>query len=180
MKISKLLLVLALFLSGIFFAQEKDCLHEKNKKEIKEFHQKFDEINKKHQETFDKLSKEEKMKYFQKIKVDKILERLNLVEEKQKELKPLLDKYFEDTDGIMKAFNKLKKSSENLSNKEALEKLKESLDTAQKLLDNRKIYTEKFLEILTPQQVLEINNIEREMKDFFKKKHEHKKGKHKD
>lgn len=40
----------------------------------------------------------------------------------------------------------------------------------------RKEYTDKFLQVLTPQQVLQMNRLEKEMTEYFQK-HKEKKGK---
>ena len=45
--------------------------------------------------------------------------------------------------------------------------LNQSFDLGQQLLNNRKVYADKFLKILTPQQVLKLFNQEGRMSEKF-------------
>ena len=58
-------------------------------------------------------------------------------------------------------------SQENLSDAEAKKMLNQSFDLGQQLLNNRKVYADKFLKILTPQQVLKLFNQEGRMREKF-------------
>ena len=50
---------------------------------------------------------------------------------------------------------------------EAKKMLNQSFDLGQQLLNNRKVYADKFLKILTPQQVLKLFNQEGRMREKF-------------
>ena len=65
----------------------------------------------------------------------------------------------------------------NLTDEEAFRKINLGFEVAQKVLDNRKFYSKKLLEHLSPQQVLKIYKIEKDIKNSFK--HKHDKDKHK-
>ena len=60
---------------------------------------------------------------------------------------------------------KLSEDYENMSDEEAKRQLNESFDIGQQLLDNRKIYAQKFMKVLKPQQVLQMYQTEGKMRD---------------
>ena len=57
------------------------------------------------------------------------------------------------------------KNLENLSDEEATKRLNQSFDVGQQLLNNRRAYAEKFLKILSPQQVLTLFQTEGKMRE---------------
>ena len=71
-------------------------------------------------------------------------------------------------DDIMKKF-KSDIEKDSLTEQEAIEHIRKGLDVAQKLLDMRKEYTDKFLKVLTPNQVLKMNRVEKDMMLHLKK-----------
>ncbi len=54
---------------------------------------------------------------------------------------------------------------ENMSDEEATKQLNESFEIGQQLLDNRKIYAKKFLQVIKPQQVLQMYQTEGKMRN---------------
>ena len=54
---------------------------------------------------------------------------------------------------------------ENMSDEEATKQLNESFEIGQQLLDNRKIYAKKFLQVIKPQQVLQMYQAEGKMRN---------------
>ena len=86
--------------------------------------------------------------------------------EKQEAFKILLKEYLESQKTIKNKF-RADFSQENLSDAEAKKILNQSFDLGQQLLNNRKVYADKFLKILTPQQVLKLFNQEGRMREKF-------------
>ena len=123
---------------------------------------------------FEKMTHEEKMA-FKQLSVNKIIKELELSGEKKDIVEKLLSEYFKEQREI-KAFKSMG-AHENLTDEEALRKINLGFEVAQKVLDNRKFYSKKLLEHLSPQQVLKVYKIEKDIKDSFK--HKHDKDKHK-
>ena len=74
----------------------------------------------------------------------------------------------EKRDDIMRKF-KPDIEKDSLTEQEAIENIRKGLDVAQELLDMRKKYTDKFLKVLTPNQVLKMNRVEKDMMLHLKK-----------
>lgn len=140
-------------------------LAQKNEKDLKKEEAK---------EMLKNMSPDERMKFFHKVKIERVIKELNIPAENQEELRQLFREYSDSKRAIIGRFNP-NENIEQLSDKEARKKISEDLEIMQKVLDNRKKYTEKFLKKLTPQQVLKIFKIEHQMKEEFDKKHHHKK-----
>lgn len=111
-------------------------------------------------------------KFLEETKIKRILEELKIPEKDREETRKLFEQYFQQKNDLIKQFKKEKKKVEELSNEEARERIRASFETAQKMLDMRKEYTEIFLKKFTPQEVIKIHQIEKNMMDFVKKKHE--------
>lgn len=121
------------------------------------------------------LNPEERKKLFQEMRVEKMLSALEVEPAKKESFKNLLQQYFKRKEEIVKSFNAEKiKKEVKISNQEALKFLDKSFDTAQKILDYKKQFKQKFLEILTPQQVLQLYKLEKDMKDKIKGVHKEK------
>ena len=129
-----------------------------------------------HIHDFEKMTHEEKMAFIQQLNINKITKELELSGEKKEAVEKILGEYFTAKGDIIKAF-KPEDTHENLTDEEALRKINLGFEVAQKVLDNRKFYSKKLLEHLSPQQVLKVYRIEKEIKDSFK--HKHDKEKHK-
>ena len=94
------------------------------------------------------------------------IKNLQVPAEKQEAFKILLKEYLESQKTIKNKF-RADFSQENLSDAEAKKMLNQSFDLGQQLLNNRKVYADKFLKILTPQQVLKLFNQEGRMREKF-------------
>lgn len=94
------------------------------------------------------------------------IKNLGVPAEKQDVFKALLNEYLHSQKAIKNKFRP-DFSKENLSDADAKKMLDQSFDLGQQLLDNRKIYVDKFLKILTPQQVLKLFHQEGKIREKF-------------
>ena len=145
-----LLLLIAVFTgSQLSFAQE----------------QKYDWKNMKpeqRKEVIQKMSPQEKMSLLKQFRENMMVSELDVPQTDQPEFKTLYAEYQEKQNSIKSRF-KLSEDYENMSDEEAKRQLNESFDIGQQLLDNRKIYAQKFLKVLKPQQVLQMYQTEGKM-----------------
>ena len=88
---------------------------------------------------------------------------LDVPQTDQQEFKTLYAEYQEKQNSIKSKF-KSSEDYENMSDEEAKRQLNESFDIGQQLLDNRKIYAQKFMKVLKPQQVLQMYQTEGKMR----------------
>ena len=155
----KLLLTFSIALSVFLFAQKQPDFKSMSKEQRKEY--------------IKKLSPEERKKLLGELSVELrkrlILTELNLndiSEENKDAFLKIFDEYLESQKTIKNKF-RADFSQENLSDAEAKKMLNQSFDLGQQLLNNRKVYADKFLKILTPQQVLKLFNQEGRMREKF-------------
>ena len=170
----KLFFIFAIGVGVLGFAQKKNS-QDQHKKEILEkdrFSKDFDRMinfeKGKFEKEFKNISSEERRVFFRKVQVQRMMIELNLPIEKQEKAEKLFEKYLEKRDDIMKKF-KPDIEKDSLTEQEAIEHIRKGLDVAQKLLDMRKEYTDKFLKVLTPNQVLKMNRVEKDMMLHLKK-----------
>ena len=146
-----LLLLIAVFTgSQLSFAQE----------------QKYDWKNMKpeqRKEVIQKMSPQEKMSLLKQFRENMMVSELDIPQTDQLEFKTLYAEYQEKQNSIKSRF-KPSEDYENMSDEEATKQLNESFDVGQQLLDNRKIYAQKFLKVLKPQQVLQMYQTEGKMR----------------
>ena len=146
-----LLLLIAVFTgSQLSFAQE----------------QKYDWKNMKpeqRKEVIQKMSPQEKMSLLKQFRENMMVSELDVPQTDQPEFKTLYAEYQEKQNSIKSRF-KPSEDYENMSDEEATKQLNESFDVGQQLLDNRKIYAQKFLKVLKPQQVLQMYQTEGKMR----------------
>lgn len=146
-----LLLLIAVFTgSQLSFAQE----------------QKYDWKNMKpeqRKEVIQKMSPQEKMSLLKQFRENMMVSELDVPQTDQPEFKTLYAEYQEKQNSIKSRF-KLSEDYENMSDEEAKRQLNESFDIGQQLLDNRKIYAQKFMKVLKPQQVLQMYQTEGKMR----------------
>ena len=148
----KILLLLIAVFSGsqLSFAQE----------------QKYDWKNMKpeqRKEVIQKMSPQEKMSLLKQFRENMMVSELDVPQTDQQEFKTLYAEYQEKQNSIKSRF-KPSEDYENMSDEEAKRQLNESFDIGQQLLDNRKIYAQKFMKILKPQQVLQMYQTEGKMR----------------
>lgn len=146
-----LLLLIAVFTgSQLSFAQE----------------QKYDWKNMKpeqRKEVIQKMSPQEKMSLLKQFRENMMVSELDVPQNDQTEFKTLYAEYQDKQNNIKSRF-KPSEDYDNMSDEEATKQLNESFDVGQQLLDNRKIYAQKFLKVLKPQQVLQMYQTEGKMR----------------
>ena len=146
-----LLLLIAVFTgSQLSFAQE----------------QKYDWKNMKpeqRKEVIQKMSPQEKMSLLKQFRENMMVSELEVAQNDQTEFKTLYAEYQDKQNNIKSRF-KPSEDYDNMSDEEATKQLNESFDVGQQLLDNRKIYAQKFLKVLKPQQVLQMYQTEGKMR----------------
>ena len=146
-----LLLLIAVFTgSQLSFAQERKYDWKNMKPEQRK-------------EVIQKMSPQEKMSLLKQFRENMMVSELDVPQTDQLEFKTLYAEYQEKQNSIKSRF-KLSEDYENMSDDEAKRQLNESFDIGQQLLDNRKIYAQKFLKVLKPQQVLQMYQTEGKMR----------------
>ena len=118
-----------------------------------------------------KMTPEQRHQLMEDAAVMMAIKKLQVPAEKQDAFKKLLIEYNQSQKNIK---NKFKEdfSKENLSDAEAKKMLNQSFQLGQELLDNRKVYADKFLKILTPQQVLKLFHQEGKLREKFMERRE--------
>ena len=146
-----LLLLIAVFTgSQLSFAQERKYDWKNMKPEQRK-------------EVIQKMSPQEKMSLLKQFRENMMVSELDVPQTDQPEFKTLYAEYQEKQNSIKSRF-KPSEDYENMSDEEAKRQLNESFDIGQQLLDNRKIYTQKFMKVLKPQQVLQMYQTEGKMR----------------
>ena len=146
-----LLLLIAVFTgSQLSFAQERKYYWKNMKPEQRK-------------EVIQKMSPQEKMSLLKQFRENMMVSELDVPQTDQPEFKTLYAEYQEKQNSIKSRF-KPSEDYENMSDEEATKQLNESFDVGQQLLDNRKIYAQKFLKVLKPQQVLQMYQTEGKMR----------------
>lgn len=146
-----LLLLIAVFTgSQLSFAQERKYDWKNMKPEQRK-------------EVIQKMSPQEKMSLLKQFRENMMVSELDVPQTDQLEFKTLYAEYQEKQNSIKSRF-KLSEDYENMSDDEAKRQLNESFDIGQQLLDNRKIYAQKFMKVLKPQQVLQMYQTEGKMR----------------
>ncbi|WP_300672564.1 hypothetical protein [Soonwooa sp.] len=120
--------------------------------------------NEERQEMMKNMNPRERSQFMQNVKQDIFLDELNIPEASQAEFKEIFDQYTASQKQIKDKF-KGTVNIDKLSNDEAKQKLDDSFEIGKQLLDNRKVYADKFLKILTPQQVLKLFQTEGKVRD---------------
>ena len=114
-------------------------------------------------EIIQKMSPQEKMLLLKQFRENMMVSELEVAQNDQTEFKTLYAEYQEKQNNIKSRF-KPSEDYDNMSDEEATKQLNESFDVGQQLLDNRKIYAQKFLKVLKPQQVLQMYQTEGKMR----------------
>lgn len=111
-----------------------------------------------------KMSPQERMATLQEFRENMMVTELELPANAQDDFKALYGEYQNKQNEIKSKF----KSSDNyekMTDEEAKKQLDESFEVGQQLLDNRKVYCEKFMKIIKPQQVLQMYQTEGKMRN---------------
>lgn len=148
----KILFLLITVISGsqISFAQEQKYDWKKMKPEQRK-------------EIIQKMSPQEKMSLLKQFRENMMISELDVSQTDQPEFKTLYAEY-QDRQNSIKSRFKPSEDYDNMSDEEAKRQLNESFEIGQQLLDNRKIYAQKFLKVLKPQQVLQMYQTEGKMR----------------
>lgn len=115
-------------------------------------------------EVIQKMKPEERILLLKEFREKMIISELAVPENNQPEFKILYSEY-QDKQNEIKAKFAPKEDYENMSEEEATTQLNQSFDVGQQLLDNRKNYAEKFVKVITPQQVLRMYQTEGRMRN---------------
>lgn len=102
--------------------------------------------------------------FLQKMKENIVIDDLDIDKAKENEFKTLYAEYQTNQKMIKEKFH-VDKNLDNLSDEDATNRLNQSFEVGQQLLNNRRTYADKFLKILTPQQVLTLFQTEGKMRD---------------
>ncbi|WP_379966579.1 hypothetical protein [Epilithonimonas sp. UC225_85] len=115
-------------------------------------------------EAVNNMSAKDRSVFLQKMKENIVIDDLDISKDKEDEFKALYAEYQNNQKQIKEKFL-VDKNVENLSNEEATKRLNQSFEVGQQLLNNRRTYADKFLKLLTPQQVLTLFQTEGKMRD---------------
>ena len=151
MKKTLLILIILLITSTNSFAQEQKYDWKKMKPEQRK-------------ELIQNMSPDDRMKLLKQFRENMMVEELEVSEDEQIEFKNLFAEYQEKQNEIKSRF-KPSEDYDNMSDEEAKRRLNESFEIGQQLLDNRKLYSQKFMRVIKPQQVLQMYQTEGKMRN---------------
>ena len=120
--------------------------------------------NQEKREVVNNMSTKERSLFLQKMKENIVIDDIDISADKQDEFKALYAEYQSNQKQIKEKFL-VENNIANLSDEEATRRLNQSFDVGQQLLNNRRTYADKFLKILTPQQVLKLFQTEGKMRE---------------
>ena len=120
--------------------------------------------NQEKREVVNNMSTKERSLFLQKMKENIVIDDIDISADKQDEFKALYAEYQANQKQIKEKFL-VENNIANLSDEEATRRLNQSFDVGQQLLNNRRTYADKFLKILTPQQVLKLFQTEGKMRE---------------
>lgn len=110
-------------------------------------------------EAIQKMKPEERMELLKEFRENMIMKELDVPVSNQPEFKSLYNEYQEKQREIKSKFAP-NDDYENMSDEEAAKQLNQSFDIGQQLLDNRKNYSQRFMKVISPQQVLRMYQTE--------------------
>ena len=111
-----------------------------------------------------KMSPQERMSLLKQFRQNMVVSQLDVPQNDQEEFKQLYNEYQEKQNEIKSKF-KPNEDYENMSDEEAKQQLNQSFEVGQQLLDNRKAYSQKFMKVIKPQQVLQMYQTEGRMRN---------------
>ena len=111
-----------------------------------------------------KMSPQERMSLLKQFRQNMVVSELDVPENNQEQFKSLYSEYQEKQNEIKSKF-KPNEDYENMSDEEAKQQLNQSFEVGQQLLDNRKAYSQKFMKVISPQQVLQMYQTEGKMRN---------------
>ena len=111
-----------------------------------------------------KMSPQERMSLLKQFRQNMVVSQLDVPQNDQEEFKQLYNEYQEKQNEIKSKF-KPNEVYENMSDEEAKQQLNQSFEVGQQLLDNRRAYSQKFMKVIKPQQVLQMYQTEGRMRN---------------
>lgn len=115
-------------------------------------------------EIIQKMNPAQRMTLLQEFREKMIISELDLPENSQPEFKTLYAEYQKKQNDIKAKFSPQENYS-GISDQEAIRELDRSFEVGQQLLDNRKDYAQKFMKVISPQQVLQLYQTEGKMRN---------------
>lgn len=115
-------------------------------------------------EVIQKMKPDERIALLKEFREKMIIAELEIPENDQPQFTSLYTEY-QDTQNAIKAKFTLREDYEKMSDEEATDQLNRSFDVGQELLDNRKNYAQKFMKVISPQQVLRMYQTEGKMRN---------------
>ena len=115
-------------------------------------------------EVIQKMNPEERMALLKEFREKMIIAELEVSPHNQAEFKNLYSEYQDKQNEIKSKFMP-NENYENMSDEEAVMQLNQSFEVGQQLLDNRKEYAQKFMKVISPQQVLQMYQTEGKMRN---------------
>lgn len=113
----------------------------------------------KRKETINNMPPEERAKLLKELRENMMLEELDIPKENQEEFRKLYSEYLEKQKEIKNQFQ-LSEDYDKMSDEEAKQRLNQSFDVGQQLLNNRREFAGKFMKVVRPQKVLKLYQTE--------------------
>ena len=111
-----------------------------------------------------KMSPKERMSLLQEFRENMLVSTLDVPQNTQEDFKTLYAEY-QDKQNQIKSKFKADHDYENMSDEEAKIQLDQSFEIGQQLLDNRKVFADRFLKVIKPQQLLQMYQTEGKMRN---------------
>ncbi|MGC4128948.1 MAG: hypothetical protein QM564_05170 [Bergeyella sp.] len=118
----------------------------------------------KRKETINNMSPDERAKLLKELKCNMMAEELDIPQKEQEEFKALYAEYLEKQKQIKTQFQP-SENYEQMTDEEAKQQLNQSFEVGQQLLNNRKEYSAKFMNVIKPQKVLHLYQSEGTMRN---------------
>lgn len=115
-------------------------------------------------EVIQKMNPKERSLLLNQFRENMMVSELDVPQNDESQFKSLYAEYQQKQSEIKSKF-KAGADYENMSDEEATKQLNESFEIGQQLLDNRKKYAQKFLQVIKPQQVLQMYQTEGKMRN---------------
>jgi hypothetical protein len=115
-------------------------------------------------EVIQKMTPSERMALLKEFREKMIVAELAIPENKQPEFTSVYSEY-QNSQNAIKAKFTFREDYEKMSDDEATNQLNQSFQVGQELLDNRKNYAQKFMKVISPQQVLRMYQTEGKMRN---------------
>ena len=118
----------------------------------------------KRKEVIQNMKPEERVALLKEFREKMIIAELAVPENTQPEFKNLYSEYHQKQNEIKANFVPTQ-DCEKMTDEDAIKELNNSFDVGQQLLDNRKDYAQKFMKVISPQQVLRMYQTEGKMRN---------------